>query len=82
MGNAIRQNKFLQSDEEYSKLRQVIDDVVIRTYEGDILDISKEFNVPYDIIYLSNIMYYVSKERYLEMLNNLPLSERGVIFLK
>ena len=34
MGNAIRQNKFLQSDEEYSKLRQVIDDVVIRTYEG------------------------------------------------
>ena len=31
---------------EYNKLRQVIGSVTIRTYEGDILDISKEFNVP------------------------------------
>lgn len=76
---AINQNKYLQSDEEYNKLRQVIGSVTIRTYEGDILDISKEFNVPYDIVYLSNIVYYVNKERYKKAMEELPLSEHGMV---
>ena len=76
---AINQNKYLQSDEEYNKLKQVIDSVTIRTYEGDILDISSTFNVPYDIIYLSNIIYYVNKERYKNALEESPLSEQGII---
>lgn len=76
---AITQNKYLQSDEEYNKLRQVISNVVIRTHEGDILDISGEFNVPYDIVYLSNIVYYVNKERYKKALEELPLSEQGMV---
>lgn len=76
---AIRQNKYLQSDEEYNKLRQVIDEVSIRTYEGDIIDLANSFNVPYDIVYLSNIIYYVNKEKYRKMLSELPLSEKGII---
>ena len=78
-GTAIRQNKYLQNDEDYNKLRRVIDDVIIRTHEGDILDIASTFDVPYDIIYLSNIVYYVNKERYKKALKELPLSEQGMV---
>ena len=76
---AIRQNKYLQSDGEYNKLRQVIGSVVIRTHEGDILDLASTFNVPYDIVYLSNIVYYVNKEKYKKAMEELPLSEQGMV---
>ena len=76
---AIRQNKYLQNDNDYNKLREVIGDVVIRTYEGDILDIASSFDVPYDIVYLSNIVYYVNKERYKKAMMELPLSEQGMV---
>ncbi len=76
---AITQNKYLQSDEDYNKLRQVISGVTIRTCEGDILDLASTFNVPYDIVYLSNIVYYVNKERYKKALSELPLSEQGMV---
>ena len=76
---AINQNKYLQSDEEYNKLRQVIGSVTIRTHEGDILDLVSTFNVPYDIVYLSNIIYYVNKERYKKAIEELPLSEQGMV---
>lgn len=76
---AINQNKYLQSDEEYNKLRKVIGSVIIRTHEGDILDIASTFNVPYDIVYLSNIVYYVNKERYKQAVEELPLSEQGMV---
>ncbi len=76
---AINQNKYLQSDEEYNKLRQVIGSVTIRTHEGDILDLASTFNVPYDIVYLSNIVYYVNKERYKKAVEELPLSEQGMV---
>ena len=76
---AINQNKYLQSDEDYNKLRQVIGSVTIRTHEGDILDLASTFDVPYDIVYLSNIIYYVNKERYKKALEELPLSEQGMV---
>lgn len=76
---AINQNKYLQSDEQYNKLRQVIGSVTIRTYEGDILDLASSFSVSYDIIYLSNIVYYVNKERYKKTLEELPLNEHGMV---
>ena len=76
---AINQNKYLQSDEEYNKLRKVIGSVTIRSHEGDILDIASTFNVPYDIVYLSNIVYYVNKERYKKAVEELPLSEQGMV---
>ena len=75
---AINQNKYLQNDDEYNKLRQVISSVTIRTYEGDILDLASSFNVPYDIVYLSNIVYYVNKEKYKKTLEELPLNEQGM----
>lgn len=76
---AVNQNRFLQNDEDYNKLRRVIDDVVIRTYEGDILDIADGFTERYDLIYLSNIIYYSDVNRYREMLKKFHLEDDGVI---
>ena len=58
-GNVISRNKYLQSEESYKKLRKVIDSVDIRTYDGNILDINNKFEDKYDLVYLSNIIYYI-----------------------
>ena len=76
---AVAQNRYLQSDEEYNKLRSVIGDVTIRTYEGDILDMADSFTERYDLIYLSNIIYYSDVNRYREMLKKFHLQDDGVI---
>lgn len=76
--NAINQNKFLQSEEEYNRLREELDDVKITYYEGDILELSSYLRDSYDLVYLSNIVYYCNKDKYREMLGNLNLTDKGI----
>lgn len=76
--NAINQNKFLQSEEEYNRLREELDNVKITYYEGDILELSSYLREGYDLVYLSNIVYYCNKNKYKEMLGNLNLTDKGI----
>lgn len=76
--NAINQNKFLQSEEEYNRLREELDNVKITYYEGDILELSSYLRDSYDLVYLSNIVYYCNKDKYREMLGNLNLTDKGI----
>lgn len=74
---AVCQNKYLDNEEEYNKLRRVIDDVVIRTYDGNILDMY--FDVSYDLVYLSNIIYYSDVNKYKNMLEKFKLNKDGIV---
>lgn len=74
---AVGQNRYLDSEEEYNKLRRVIDDVVIRTYDGNILEM--DFDVSYDLVYLSNIIYYSDVNKYKDMLERFNLNENGIV---
>lgn len=76
--NAINQNRFLQSEEEYNRLREELDNVKITYYEGDILELSSYLRDSYDLVYLSNIVYYCNKDKYREMLGNLNLTDKGI----
>lgn len=76
--NAINQNIFLQSEVEYNNLRDAIDNVKITYYEGDILELSSYLRNNYDLVYLSNIVYYCNKDKYREMLGNLNLTDKGI----
>lgn len=75
---AINQNRFLQSEEEYNRLRESLDNVKITYYEGDILELSSYLKDSYDLVYLSNIVYYCNKSKYGEMLGNINLTDSGI----
>lgn len=76
--NAINQNKFLQCDAAYEELRRALDDVVINVYEGDIFDLSCRIDGTYDLVYLSNIVYYNKPDEYKEMLDEFKLTDNGI----
>lgn len=76
--NAINQNKFLQCDAAYEELRRALDDVVINVYEGDIFDLSCKIDGTYDLVYLSNIVYYNKPDEYKEMLDEFKLTDNGI----
>ena len=57
----------------------MIKDVDISTFEGDILDIYSSFKGSYDLVYLSNIIYYTDVKRYRELLDKFNLRDQGII---
>ena len=76
--DTVIQNKYL-SEEAFIDLKNKIPNVNINTYEGNIIDIANNFKNSYDLIYLSNIIYYVDRQKYKEMLENLKLNDHGII---
>ncbi len=78
ISHILHQNSYLQKD-NFNKLKELVSKVKIRTHVGNILDIYKNFNIPYDLIYLSTIIYYVDIEQYKRMLEKLPLNKNGII---
>ena len=78
VATAISQNRYLQTDEMYDLLRRNLDDVVIRTYEGDIFEIASSLSEPYDLVYLSNIFYYNDANDYKRLLGELKLTDNGI----
>lgn len=79
VNDAILQNKFLQSDEDYLKLRSRLSYKKINTVECDIMTGATKFSGPYDLIYLSNIIYYNKREQYKELLSKFKLSDNGIV---
>ena len=74
----VNQNRFLQCEEVYNKLRSLIDSINISYYEGDIIELIPYFKSSYDLVYLSNIVYYCNKDKYRDMLGNINLTEKGI----
>ena len=75
---AKKQNLYL-SDAVYNTLKDKIAKIKFNFYVGNILDIYKAFNQKYDLIFLSNILAYVDKLEYRNMLDYFNLSEDGYI---
>ena len=63
----------------YQLLKSQIPNCKISFKDGDIFELAKTYKEPYDLIYLSNIVSYVDKQKYKELLYNLPLKEQGII---
>ena len=72
------ENIYLEEN-NYNKLKNTIDRVNFNLYTGDILKLDTLYNKEYDIIYLSNIIDYVDKIKYKELLNKFNLKERKFI---
>jgi len=75
ISDVIKQNEYLKKD-KYNLLKNI--DININIYDGDILKLNT-FNKSYDLIYLSNIIYYVDINKYKELLNNFKLNKNGII---
>ena len=78
ISDVISQNKYL-SKNSYQQLKKVISSVNINTYQGNILDIIDLLEKSYDIAYFSNIIYYVSKMRYKDKMEEVKLNNNGII---
>ena len=87
-------NNFLNSEEEYNKLKNIVDKANITFRNVNAIKLSKVYHNKYDFILLSNILDYFNKyfllyrkfdtkylNSYIENLKNI-LNEDGVIFLK
>ena len=74
----IEENQYLE-EENYNKLKNMIDGVNINIYNGNILELNNLFSKEYDIIYLSNIINYVDKIEYRKLLDKFKLSKKGII---
>ena len=75
---AKKQNLYL-SDAVYNTLKDKIAQIEFNFYVGNILDIYKTFSQEYDLIFLSNILAYVDRSKYRDMLNYFNLSQDGYI---
>lgn len=74
----IEENSYLE-ESNYNKLKNMIDSVNFNLYTGNILELDNLFNKQYDIIYLSNIINYVDKVEYKNLLNKFRLEKQGII---
>ena len=73
---ALVQNKYLE-EQEYYKLREILNDTKINYIQSDILNLDIEEN--YDLIYLSNIIQYVDPNLYKSKIDNFSEKTRGII---
>ena len=76
--NVIKENIYLQGN-NYQELRKKIEKVNLNYYQDNIVNLSKKLNKEYDVVYLSNIIYYVLIKNYLEMIKNFKLKDKGII---
>ena len=63
----------------YEEMKNLIDKVSIKTYEGNILELVDRLDNKYDLAYLSNIMNYLNPIDYKNMLNKINLKEDGKV---
>jgi len=78
VSSVLNQTNFLNK-ESFNKLKELIPNVNINTSKGNILDIYNKFTKEYDLVYLSNIIYYVDRKKYKELLERLKLTNNGII---
>lgn len=77
---AIANNPYLKKD-NFERVKEMIDDVKINCYDGDIFMLVDRLSDKYDLINLSNICYYIEGENkmlsYRKFLEKLPLDKNG-----
>ena len=78
INNVINENIYLK-DNNYNELKKKIDKVNINCCTGDIMSLSNELFDEYDLIYLSNIIYYVDIKKYLDMIKNFKIKDNGYV---
>ena len=74
--NVIEKNIYLQSEENYQRLKNNIQQVNLEYITGDIFSLAKKLDTEYDFINLSSIIYYNDLNKYKEMLETLPLMDK------
>ena len=77
--SSVLSNTTFINEESFKKLRDLIPQVNINTHDGNILETYKNFKDQYDLIYLSNIIYYTKIDNYKELLESLNLTDNGII---
>lgn len=76
MSSVISENKYLQ-DDNFDKLKKVIRSINLNLYTMDLFD-TKDLKGNYDIVYFSNIIYYVDPHKYKDLLSQINLVNGGV----
>ena len=76
VSDVIIQNEYLEND-KYSKLKNMVDNVNINTFNGNIFDL--DFKDKYELIYLFNIIYYNNIKKYKELMDSYKLNPNGII---
>lgn len=74
-----RKNIYLQSNDNYYKLREQLSTVNITYLTGDIFKLANNLETGYDLVNLSSIMYYNSQDSYRKLLSTIPLNYDGEI---
>lgn len=77
--NFIENENIYLEENNYKRLKNIIDRVNINLYEGDILKLKTLYKNKYDLIYLSNIINYVNRIKYKELLSKFNLNDNGII---
>lgn len=75
--DVLRQNLYLQK-EYFKQLKQLIKNVKINTFDGNIMSLADTFHKEYDLVYLSNILNYVPAHEYKKLLSKLRLKPNGI----
>lgn len=74
----IENNPYLQTD-NYLKLRDKLNKLNLNIYINDISNLIKTLSKKYDLVNLSNIIYYKDLKEYYELLKNINLQDNGLI---
>lgn len=75
---AIQRADYLE-EKQYINLKDIIRNTTFNFTEGDITTTYSKYKGPYDLVYLSNIISYVNRYKYHEMLEQISLTDNGQI---
>ena len=79
LSDVINQNIFLQDKTYYKSLQNKIDNVVINPSVINIINEYYSYNKPYDLIYLSNLIYYINIYKYKQIIDSFNLKDNGIV---
>ena len=79
LSDVIRQNVFLQNEDNYKALRAKLESVQLTSCVGNILNTYNSYNDEYDIVYLSNIICGKDQRIFKEMIDYFKLKRNGIV---
>lgn len=76
----LKNNKFLDP-KYYQELRARLKDTEISCRVGNITSLVSKYKAEYDLIYLSNVICYIEKDKFLSLLGRLKTTMDGLLLL-
>lgn len=73
----IDHNKYLQ-DNHYLELRKKLNNLNLNTYTSEVTELVQKTKKKYNLINLSNIIYYIKLKKYIKILDNIDLIDNGI----